>query len=73
MEINAAMVVQGVMVAVLVGVGSAVWNASISIAKMGASFDAHTKMDTDRFATVEKRFDNVDRQLERAADIASNR
>jgi hypothetical protein len=45
MDVNASTVVQGVMVAVLVGVGRAVWSASISLAKLGTAFDAHTKMD----------------------------
>jgi hypothetical protein len=62
MDINSGVIVQGVMVAVLVGVGKAVWNASVAIAKLGASFEAHTKTDE----TFQKELRDEVREVKRA-------
>ena len=52
MEINAALIVQGAMLAVLSGVGKTVWQTSSSLAKLEARLDAHAEYDDDRFTEL---------------------
>lgn len=45
MNFDAGTIVQGVMIGVLVAVAKAMWQTTITLAKLGASFDAHVKTD----------------------------
>ena len=53
MNLDLATIVQAVMVAVLLGVGKAVWSSTIAITKLSALFDAHTEADRIAFEAVQ--------------------
>jgi hypothetical protein len=53
-DIDLGLVLQGVMVAVLVGVGKVVWSTSITIATLTAEFKAHAAKDVEQFDELKR-------------------
>lgn len=53
-DINLALVLQGVMVAILVGVGKVVWTTSIALATLAAQFKAHADNDVEQFKDLKR-------------------
>lgn len=52
MAVDIGIVVQGLMVAILVGAGKAIWNASTAITKLDARLDEHLRTDAEFHAEI---------------------
>ena len=56
---NLEAIIQALVIAVLVGLGGAIWAATLALARLGARFDAHIEADAQAFDRIESDLKDV--------------
>jgi hypothetical protein len=53
-ELNASLIAQAVVIALILGVGGVLWRSVLALTKLTVLFDAHTKSDDKNFKEVKR-------------------